>query len=338
MCATVAASSCARLTRNEAGRQNMNHVFTRRQLLSGALALGGAALAPGATVPTAAPVKRFKTIFGSRMAYVERGTGDPIVFLHGNPTSSHLWRRIIPYVEHLGRCLAPDLIGMGDSDKLMRRGPDRYSFAEHSRYLDRFLAGLGVSTRAVLVVHDWGSALGFDWARRHQDAVKGIAHMEAFVVAQTQQNTPSAALDFFRFFRTPEGEQAVLQRNHFVENVLLRQFVQMDEADKAAYRKPFLAPGEGRRPTLTWPRQVPLDGDPEETHEVFVQYLGWLKRSTVPKLFINAEPGGLVVGPRKDIPRAWPNTTEVSVPGHHFVQEESPEQIGRALAQWLKTL
>ncbi len=297
--------------------------------------MGVGALALQAEMPSA---KKFKTIYGSRMAYVERGKGDPIVFLHGNPTSSHLWRNIIPHVEKLGRCIAPDLIGMGDSDKLTPSGPERYSFVEHRRYLDKLLAELGVKKNVVLVIHDWGSALGFDWARRNERAVKGIAHMEAFVVAQTSQNTPKFALDFFRFFHTPEGERAALEQNHFVENVLLKQFPQMSEADKAAYRKPFLTPGESRRPTLTWPRQVPIDGEPAATHEAFTQYLAWLKQSSLPKLFINAEPGGLVVEPRKNIPRSWPNTTEVSVPGRHFVQEESPDKIGQALAQWIKKL
>lgn len=316
----------------------MKQLSTRRTILHGVLALSGVALTDGVAFAIAPAAKKFKTIFGSRMAYVERGTGDPIVLLHGNPTSSHLWRNIIPHVKNLGRCIAPDLIGMGDSDKLTPRGPDRYSFVEHRKYLDKLLAELGVKKNAVLVIHDWGSALGFDWARRNERAVQGIAHMEAFVVAQTSQNTPAQALQFFRFFHTPGGERAVLEQNHFVENVLLKQFPQMSEADKAAYRKPFLTPGESRRPTLSWPRQVPIDGEPALTHEAFTQYLAWLKQSQIPKLFINAEPGGLVVGPRKNIPRSWPNTTEVSVAGRHFVQEESPEKIGAALAEWLKKL
>jgi haloalkane dehalogenase len=312
----------------------MNQSFSRREFLQ----LSMSTLVGPAEAMPRAPVKKFKTIYGSRMACVEAGQGDPIVFLHGNPTSSHLWRNIIPHVEMLGRCLAPDLIGMGDSDKLTPGGPDRYSFVEHRRYLDKLLVELGVKKNVVLVVHDWGSALGFDWARRNERAVQGIAHMEAFVVAQTAQNTPKFALDFFRFFQTPEGERAVLEQNHFVENVLLKQFPHMSEADQAAYRKPYITPGESRRPTLSWPRQAPIDGAPAETHAVFVQYLDWLQQSPIPKLFINAEPGGLVVGPRKAIPRGWPQTTEVTVKGRHYVQEESPAAIGQALAEWLKKL
>lgn len=320
----------------EAARgKNVTQKITRRDLLTGCLA---ATLALPDKASIGVPARRFKKIYGSRMAYVERGTGDPIVFLHGNPTSSYLWRNIIPHVEKQGRCLAPDLIGMGDSDKLTSGGPDRYSFLAHRKYLDELLARLGVKKDVVLVVHDWGSALGFDWARRNERAVKGIAHMEAFVVAQTSQNTPQYALDFFRFFRTPEGERAVLAQNHFVENVLLKQLPQLSEADKAVYRKPYLTPGEDRLPTLAWPRQVPLDGEPARTHEVFTQYLAWLGQSRIPKLFINAEPGAMVVGPRKDIPRKWPNTTEVKVPGRHFIPEESPAQIGQALSAWLQKL
>ena len=313
----------------------MNQPFSRRALLQSGLALSAGALALRVE---AQPAKKFKTIYGNRMAYVERGNGDPIVFLHGNPTSSHLWRNIIPHVESLGRCIAPDLIGMGDSDKLTPSGPERYSFVEQRKYLDKLLAELGVKKNVVLVVHDWGSALGFDWARRNASAVQGFAHMEAFVVAQTSQNTPSYALDFFRNFHKPEAERAVLEQNHFVENVLLKQFPNMSEADQAVYRKPFLTAGESRRATLSWPRQVPIDGEPAATHEVFTQYLAWLKQSQIPKLFINAEPGGIVVGPRKNIPRGWPNTTEVTVPGRHYVPEEAPTQIGRALVAWLKKL
>lgn len=288
--------------------------------------------------PTPANGKSFARVLGHRMAWRESGTGDPIVFLHGNPTSSHVWRHIIPSVTTLGRCLAPDLIGMGDSDKLSPSGPDRYTLVEHQRFLDALLDQLGVRRRVILVVHDWGSVLGFDWARRHPDAVRGIAHMEAIVVAPTTANTPAAALDFFRSFRTPEGARAVLEDNQFVDRVLLRQFPQMAAEDVAEYRRPYLTPGESRRPTLTWPQQMPIDGVPAESHQRVQMALDFMASTPVPKLFVNAEPGGLVVGPRKDIPRRWPNTSEVTVTGRHYVQEESPQAIGAALAKWIAGL
>lgn len=284
------------------------------------------------------PAKSFARVGGHRMAYRESGAGDPIVFLHGNPTSSHLWRHIIPAVSWLGRCLAPDLIGMGDSDKLSPSSADRYTFVEQQRFLDGLLDQLGVRQRVILVVHDWGSVLGFDWARRHPDSIRGIAHMEAIVVAPTTTNTPAASLDFFRFFNTQEGARAVLDNNHFVDRVFLRQFPEMSADDVAEYRRPYLAPGESRRPTLAWPQQMPIDGVPAASHDRLQLALRFMAATPVAKLFINAEPGALVVGPRKDLVRQWPNTTEVTVKGRHFVQEESPQAIGAALATWIAGL
>lgn len=314
--------------------------MTRREWLKLAAVAGGTVWRPPRVRAQAAATsaKSFARVLGQRMAFRESGTGDPVVFLHGNPTSSHLWRHIIPAVTNLGRCLAPDLIGMGDSDKLSPSGPDRYTLAEHQRFLDALLDRLGVGRRVILVVHDWGSVLGFDWGRRHPDAVRGIAHMEAIVVAPTTANTPAAALDFFRSFRTPEGARAVLEGNRFVEQVLLRQFPQMAAADVAEYRRPYLTPGESRRPTLTWPQQMPIDGLPAESHDRVQAALAFMASTPVPKLFVNAEPGALVVGPRKEIVRRWPNTSEVTVTGRHYVQEESPQAIGAALAKWIAGL
>ncbi len=280
--------------------------------------------------------KKFADVNGRRMAYVERGAGDPIVFLHGNPTSSFLWRNILPHAEPFGRVIAPDLIGMGDSDKLPDSGPDRYRFVEHRKYLDALLAQLGVRENAVFVVHDWGSALGFDWANRHRDAVRGIAYMEALVRPLVWAEWPEAARPVFQALRTPKGEEMVLEKNVFVERILPASILRdLTDAEIAEYRRPFLDPGEDRRPTLTWPRNIPLDGVPEDVTAVIAGYADWLPRSEVPKLFVNAEPGSILVGAQRDFCRSWANQTEVTVAGSHFIQEDSPDAIGRALADWL---
>lgn len=284
------------------------------------------------------PVKT-KMVHGAEMAYVEVGKGAPIVFLHGNPTSSFIWREIIPYVADLGRCLAPDLVGMGRSDKLPFSGPDRYTFVDHQRYLDGLLEAIDVRSEVILVVHDWGSALGFDWARRHPKAVRGIAYMEAIVRPLTWDEWPRDARSVFEFLRSDAGESMVLEKNLFVETILPAAVMrQLTEEEMEAYRMPFDEPGEGRRPTLTWPRQIPLDGEPADVAEVVRQYSDWLATSEVPKLFVNAEPGSILVGAQREHCRAWPNQREVTVPGIHFIQEDSPDQIGQALRSWIEEL
>ena len=226
---------------------------------------------------------RFLDVRGKRMSYVELGAGSPIVFQHGNPTSSYLWRNIMPQVQSFGRCLAIDLIGMGRSDKLNDSGPDRYTFVEHRQYFDAALYALGVTSDVTFVVHDWGSALGFDWANRHRSAVKAICYMEAIVKPLTWAEWPDAARRIFKAFRSPAGESMVLEQNVFVERVLpgstLRRF---REEEMAVYRRPFMEPGEARRPTLTWPRQIPIDGEPPEVDAVVSDYGAWLSRSRVP--------------------------------------------------------
>ncbi|MDX1540533.1 MAG: haloalkane dehalogenase [Geminicoccaceae bacterium] len=283
--------------------------------------------------------KKRAEVLGSRMAYVEDGEGEPIVFLHGNPTSSFLWRNVIPHVRHLGRCIAPDLIGMGDSDKLEPSGPERYRFVEHRRYLNALLNQLGVRERVTLVVHDWGSALGFDWARRYPDAVKGIAYMEAIVRPMTWDEWPEVIRPIFEGFRSDAGERMVLEKNVFVERVLPGSILKkLSNDEMAEYRRPFAEPGEGRRPTLTWPRQIPLGGEPDDVAQIVRDYASWLERSPVAKLFVNAEPGAILVGGQREFCRRWPNQTEVTVRGSHFIQEDSPDEIGRALADWLGRL
>jgi haloalkane dehalogenase len=281
------------------------------------------------------PDKRVAEVLGREMAYVEAGAGDPIVFLHGNPTSSYLWRNVLPLVSPHGRCIAPDLIGMGDSDKLPDSGPGRYRFAEHRRYLDALLEQLGVTERVTLVVHDWGSGLGFDWANRHRDAVTGIAYMEAIVRPVTWAEWPESARAVFQGFRSPAGEEMALEKNVFVERVLPGSVLRtLTEEEMEVYRAPFRAPGEDRRPTLTWPREIPIEGEPADVTGIVADYSAWLAESPVPKLFVNADPGVILTGAQREFARTWPNQTEVTVAGSHFVQEDSPEAIGRAIAEW----
>lgn len=272
------------------------------------------------------------------MAYVDEGEGSPIVLLHGNPTSSYLWRNVIPHLVGIGRCIAPDLIGMGDSAKLPDAGPSSYTFVEHRRYLDDLLEQLGVTHDAVLVIHDWGSALGFDWARRHAGAVAGIAYMEAIVRPVTWDEWPPAARPVFEAFRSAVGEELVLEKNVFVEKVLPGSVLrQLTDQEMAEYRRPFQEPGEGRRPTLAWPRQIPIDGEPAEMVEIVSDYGDWLSQSSVPKLLVKADPGAILNGPQLEFCRTWPNQREVTVRGNHFCQEDSPDEIGTAVAEWILT-
>ena len=278
-------------------------------------------------------------VLGRTMSYVETGEGAPIVLLHGNPTSSYLWRGVIPHLAPLGRTIAPDLIGMGDSDKLDDSGPDRYRFVEHRRYLDALLEALGVGERVTLIMHDWGSALGFDWANQRRSAVRGLAYMEAIVQPLTWAQWPEAARRVFQGFRSESGESMVLENNVFVERVLPGSIKrELSEQEMAEYRRPFLEPGEGRRPTLTWPREIPIEGEPADVAEIIADYAAWLRESSVPKLFVNAEPGAILMGEQREFCRTWPNQTEVTVPGSHFIQEDSPDAVGGAIADWLRTL
>ena len=284
------------------------------------------------------PRKQRTEIDGYGMAWVEAGAGAPIVFLHGNPTSSWLWRNILPALTRHGRCLAPDLIGMGDSAKLANPGPDRYRFVEHRHYLDGLLDALGVNDNVTLVVHDWGSALGFDWARRHPDRMRGIVYMEAIVRPLTWDEWNPQARRVFEGFRSPAGEEMILEKNLFVERVLPGSILRrLTDGEMDEYRRPFAEPGEGRRPTLTWPRQIPIDGTPDDVTAIVRDYADWLSTSPLPKLFVNAEPGAILVGAQREFCRSWPNQTEVTVAGSHFIQEDSPDEIAQAIAAWLDT-
>jgi haloalkane dehalogenase len=286
------------------------------------------------------PLKQHQEVLGRRMAYVEAGVGDPIVLLHGNPTSSYLWRNVIPHLTGLGRCIAPDLIGMGDSDKLPESGPTSYTFVEHRRYLDALLERLGVAQRVAFVIHDWGSALGFDWANRHRDAVKGIAYMEAVVRPSTWADFPEQARAMFGALRSPAGDAMVLEQNLFVEQAIPGSILrQLTDEEMAEYRRPFREAGEGRRPTLTWPRQIPIDGEPADVNAIVAAYAEWLSTSPVPKLFIKGEPGAVLSqGQAVEFCRSWANQKEVNVAGIHYLQEDSPDAIGQAIADWLRSL
>ncbi|MEM9608974.1 MAG: haloalkane dehalogenase [Actinomycetota bacterium] len=273
------------------------------------------------------------------MATVDHGSGDPIVFLHGNPTSSFLWRNVIPHVEHLGRCIAPDLVGFGDSDKLPDPGPGSYRFVENRRYLDELLDRLGVSERVVLVLHDWGSGLGFDWASRHADAIAGIAYLEANVAPRSWSQLTEEGQAFFRRLRSAEGERMALDDNVFIEHGLPGGIIRtLTEEEHDEYRRPFLRAGEDRRPTLTWPREIPFDGEPADVHDIVATYSAWLRASEVPKLLIDVSDGDTLTGELLAVARTFPNQTEVRVEGRHFAQEDSPDEIGRALAAWIPTL
>ncbi len=283
--------------------------------------------------------KKFATVFGKQMAYIEEGEGDPIVFLHGNPTSSYLWRNVMPHLDGLGRLIAPDLIGMGDSDKLDNSGPERYTFAEQRDYLFGLLEQLGITENVTLVLHDWGSGLGFHWAHTHPDAVKGVAFMEAIVAPiPSWDNFPERARKTFQAMRSPAGEEMVLGNNLFVEAILPGSILRDLNADEMAeYRRPFVKTGEDRRPTLTFPRQIPIENEPADVFNIVNEYSKWLKEASIPKLFVNADPGVMIAdGPVSDFVRSWKNLTETSVPGLHFVQEDSLDEIGLAIAGWMK--
>jgi len=285
--------------------------------------------------------KQRRRVLGSEMAYVEVGKGDPIVLLHGNPTSSYLWRNVLPHLQSLGRCIAPDLIGMGDSDKLPNSGPASYRFVEHRRYLDALLEALDVREGVTFVIHDWGSALGIDWANRHRQAVKGIAFMEAIVRPQGWDHWDKINMrPALQGLRSEAGEEMVLRDNFFIEKILPGAILRTLSAEEMAqYRRPFAEPGEGRRPTLTWPRQIPVDGEPPDVAKIVATSADWLSTSRVPKLFLRAEPGAILAN-EGDLAfiRSLPELTEVKIAGRHYVQEDSPDEIGRAVASWMGKL
>jgi haloalkane dehalogenase len=283
--------------------------------------------------------KKTTVVNGRKMAYREIGEGDPIVFAHGNPTSSYLWRRVMPHLQGLGRLIACDMIGMGDSAKLSPSGPDRYSYVEHRDYLFALWEQLGVDNNAILVLHDWGSALGFDWAAQHPERVAGIVYGEAIVAPMVWDDWPEVPRQIFQALRSPAGDQMVLENNAFVELVLPAGMITtLAEDNMAAYRAPFAEPGDSRRPTLSWPRQIPIDGQPAEMVGIVQRYSDWLAQSSVPKLFINAEPGAIITGRLRELCRSWPNQSETTIVAGHFIPEDGPDEMGRAAAAFVRQI
>jgi haloalkane dehalogenase len=285
------------------------------------------------------PKKKSKRkVLGAQMAYVEAGKGDPIVFLHGNPTSSYLWRSVIPEVAKKGRCIAPDLIGMGDSAKIAS-GPSAYRFVDHRQYLDGLLEVLEVERNVTLVGHDWGGALLFDWGRRHPEAVKAVVYMETIITPISWDDWPESAVRAFQGMRSDAGEEMVLDKNFFVERILPASVLRdLTDEEMAEYRRPFSEPGEWRRPTLTWPREIPIEREPADVTQIVELNQEWLAQESVPKLFVNADPGSIMTGRIREVARSFPNQREVTVPGIHFIQEDSGTQIGREIASFLDSI
>ena len=283
--------------------------------------------------------KKKISIDGKEIAYHQQGSGEPIVFLHGNPTSSYLWRNITPYLHDQACCISMDLIGMGDSDKLDNPDTNSYRFEEHFYYVEKAIKALTNNEKITLVVHDWGSALGFHWSYKHPELIKGIAYMEAIVKEMTWDDWDKNARSIFQGFRSDAGEDLVLEKNYFVEKVLPGSIIRTLDADEMnEYRRPFLSSGEDRRPTLSWPREIPIEGEPGNVCQIVNEYAEWMKTNNIPKLFINAEPGAITTGKIRDFCRSWKNQTEVTVKGIHFIQEDSPDEIGKALSKWYKEL
>jgi len=281
------------------------------------------------------PRKRV-SVLGTEIAYVDVGAGDPVVFLHGNPTSSYLWRNVIPHLSGAARCLAPDLVGMGDSGN---SSTGEYRFVDHAKHLDAWFDALKLNSRVTLVIHDWGSALGFHWGNRHREAVKGFAYMEAIVRPLKYEEWDARSMNLFKALRSPAGDEMILQKNIFVERILPGSVLRkLTDDEMATYRKRYVEAGESRRPTLTWPRQIPFEDGPADVVQIVDDYSQWLAHSPVPKLFVNADPGAILIGAQREFCRKWPSRREITVTGVHFIQEDSPHEIGAALADWYHTL
>ena len=284
------------------------------------------------------PEKKNINVLGKKMTYVDKGEGDPIIFQHGNPASSYLWRNIIPYLENQGRCIAIDLIGMGDSDKLTDNGNNTYSYHIQKQYFDKCLEELEIKENITFVIHDWGSALGFNWAYEHQESVKGICYMEAIVKKISWEDWPKDAKSIFQGFRSDAGEDLILKKNLFIEGVLPNAIIRhLTETEMNIYRKPFLKEID-RRPTLDWPRQIPINNEPEEVCKIVDDYSSWMSINEIPKLFINADPGSILTGKQREFCRKWKNQQELTVKGNHFIQEDSPNEIGEAISKWYRNL
>ena len=281
--------------------------------------------------------KKFLNINNKKMAYVEKGKGKPIVFIHGNPTSSYLWRNIIKGLKDKYRCIAPDLIGMGDSDKLDNPSQENYSLKEHIKWFDGFINNVNIDKKIILVIHDWGSAIGFDFAKKYPDRIAGIVYMEAIVCPMKWSSWPEDATKVFKLMRSEVGEELILEKNIFVERILPSSIIRkLSDEEMSQYRKPFLKAGTDRQPTLSWPRQIPLEGEPIEVVDIVNDYAEFMKKTNIKKLFINAEPGSILIGPQREFCRRWNNQKEVSVKGKHFIQEDSHVEISDEINSWIE--
>lgn len=274
--------------------------------------------------------RKYLSVLGTTMAYVDVGAGDPIVFLHGNPTPSYLWREIIPHLLPFGRCLAPDYVGMGNSGAAPDGG---YRLVDHQRYVDAWFEALGLRRNVILVVHDWGSALGFSWAQRNPERVKAIVYMEAIVRPfRSWDEWPDATRAFFQAQRSPAGEELILEKNLFIEYLLPLRNIAPEALE--VYRRYYRNPGPSRMPMLAWTRDLPIAGEPADVVEIVESYSRFVSKSPIPKLFIDAEPAGFLIGAVREFCRGWPNQQVVTVPGAHFLQEDSPQEVGKATARF----
>ncbi|MBF95980.1 MAG: haloalkane dehalogenase [Pelagibacterales bacterium] len=282
--------------------------------------------------------KKFATVKSKNIAYVDEGVGQPILFIHGNPTSSYLWRNIIKALVKKNRCIAPDLIGMGDSDKLDNPSQENYSLKEHIKWFDGFINNINIDKKIILVIHDWGSAIGFDFAKKNSERIAGIVYMEAIVCPMKWSYWPEDATKIFKLMRSEVGEELILEKNIFVERILPSSVIRkLSEEEMKQYRKPFLKAGSDRQPTLSWPRQIPLEGEPAEVIDIVNAYAEFMKKTNIKKLFINADPGSILIGPQREFCRSWKNQEEITVKGLHFIQEDSSKEIASAIKNWIKS-
>jgi len=275
-------------------------------------------------------------IEGYDFAYFDIGQGNPVIFLHGNPTSSYLWRNIIPTIAHSYRCIVPDLIGMGDSDKIKDATIEDYSFLNHYKFLKIFLEKMNFNQKVFLVLHDWGSALGFNWAMENEEKIKGICYMESIVKPYSWNEFPSNSIPIFKKLRGKDGEKMILEDNLFIERILLKSIIRdLTEEEINSYRRPFSKNKIDRLPMLAWPRQLPIEGEPKEVFDIVSSYSNWFSKSLVNKLFINSKPGALMTRKIQDFCRNFKNQEEVIVKGIHFLQEDSSLEIAKHIKNWL---
>ena len=280
---------------------------------------------------------KFVDVHGSRMHYVDVGEGDPVLFLHGNPTSSYLWRNIIPHLSGQARCIAPDLIGMGKSDH--PKIPYRYD--DHYRYVTGFVDALDIGSNLTLVIHDWGSALGFRWAHQHQDAVKGIAFMEAMLFPLSWERMPAEYRTGFRMMRSPGlGWGMISVGNVFIKKMLPDMVARGLTPEAQAYYASAFPTIASRQAVRQWPQEIPIDGKPADNDATVGAFGEWLTRTELPKILFHGSPGTIIR--EDDVAWVRENLANLQVvdigDGLHFIQEDNPGLIGSELSKWYATL